>query len=304
MAERGRRRRVCSTGLLRPGSSGDDEGMADTWSSQQSPAPFRRNQCASGLRARSSSVSTAPMPTAPSWTGPRMRPPDWGRPLRVVTVIDAGVQMTSYEVLASAAPSLEELLRDEVHPVVDAAATRARTRHPSLDIAVSTPMETAAGALVRLSEGARRLVIGGPAKGHLGHVFLGSVALPVVAHAHCPVIVVPAGTAVSPPRRIVVGVDGSDPGRHAVEFAFEAAQLCGAAVIAVLVWHRGRRRCGRHRALERALGGRGAAVRGARVARSSTLQPLAIQGSRWRSACVTGRLPRCSGTQRSTCRPT
>jgi nucleotide-binding universal stress UspA family protein len=69
------------------------------------------------------------------------------------------------------------------------------------------------------------------------HVLHGSVALPVVAHAHCPVIVVPAAAAVSTPTRIVVGVDGSDAGRRAVEFALHTAQLCGAAVTAVLVWH-------------------------------------------------------------------
>ena len=160
-----------------------------------------------------------------------------GAPLRVVTVIDAGVQMTSYEVLASGSPSVEELLRAEVHPVLDGAAARARARHPTLDIAVNAPMESAAGALVRLSEGALRLVVGGPAKGRLEHVLLGSVVLPVVAHAHCPVIVVPVSTVVSAPTRIVVGVDGSDAGRRAVEFAFQSAQLCGAAVTAVLVWH-------------------------------------------------------------------
>jgi nucleotide-binding universal stress UspA family protein len=158
-------------------------------------------------------------------------------PLRVVTVIDAGVQMTSYEVLASESPRVEEVLREEVHPVLDAAAARARARHPTLDIAVSAPLETAAGALVRLSDGALRVVVGGPAKGHLEHMLFGSVALPVVAHAHCPVVVVPAGADISTPRRIVVGVDGSDASRHAVEFALRTAEMCGAAVTAVLVWH-------------------------------------------------------------------
>ena len=160
-----------------------------------------------------------------------------GAPLRVVTVIDAGVQMTSYEVLASGSPSVEELLRAEVHTVLDGAAARARARHPTLDIAVNAPMESAAGALVRLSEGALRLVVGGPAKGRLEHVLLGSVVLPVVAHAHCPVIVVPVqrssrhrrGSSSEWTAAMRAGARSSSPSR--------AAQLCGAAVTAVLVWH-------------------------------------------------------------------
>ena len=211
--------------------------MADTWSSSMS---------ASSPSDETGVVGTAGAVVAgvdgTEADGPVV---DWasdeaarlGAPLRVVTVIDAGVQMTSYEVLASGSPSVEELLRAEVHAVLDGAAARARARHPTLDIAVNAPMESAAGALVRLSEGALRLVVGGPAKGRLEHVLLGSVVLPVVAHAHCPVIVVPVSTVVSAPTRIVVGVDGSDAGRRAVEFAFQSAQLCGAAVTAVLVWH-------------------------------------------------------------------
>jgi nucleotide-binding universal stress UspA family protein len=89
--------------------------------------------------------------------------------------------------------------------------------------------------LVRLSEQAHRLVIGAPAEGRLERLLAGSVTLPVVAHAGCPVVVVPAGTAVSPPKRIVVGVDGSEHSALAVEFAFSTAQACGASVECVLV---------------------------------------------------------------------
>ena len=61
--------------------------------------------------------------------------------------------------------------------------------------------------------------------------------LPVVAHAHCPVVVVPAGTAVETPRRIVVGVDGSEASGRAVEVALATAEVCGASVTCVLGWH-------------------------------------------------------------------
>ena len=99
------------------------------------------------------------------------------------------------------------------------------------------PWGPAPAALVRLSESALRVVVGGPTKGRLERILLGSVALPVVAHAHCPVVVVPAGTAVELPRRIVVGVDGSEVSCRAVEVALATAEVCGASVTCVLGWH-------------------------------------------------------------------
>jgi nucleotide-binding universal stress UspA family protein len=158
-------------------------------------------------------------------------------PLRLVNTIDPGVQMTPYEALASGAPSLAEQLDEGAHRLLDAASARAGARHSGLDIAVTVPWGPAAAALVRLSEGALRVVVGGPTKGRLERILLGSVALPVVAHAHCPVVVVPAGTAVETPRRIVVGVDGSEVSGRAVEVALATAEVCGASVTCVLGWH-------------------------------------------------------------------
>lgn len=160
-----------------------------------------------------------------------------GAPLRLVNVIDPGVQMTSYEVLASGSPSLAERFSQDAHVLLRAACARASARHPDLDLAVSVPTGRAASALVRLSDGALRVVVGGPARGHLERILLGSVALPVVAHAHCPVVVVPTGTDVGNLRRIVVGVDASERSDRAVEYALATAAASGAALTAVLVWN-------------------------------------------------------------------
>ena len=160
-----------------------------------------------------------------------------GVPLRLVNVVDPGVQMTSYEVLASGAPSLADRLGNDAHLLLDAASARARARHPALDIAVSVPTGRAAAALVRLSDVALRMVVGGPARGHLERLLLGSVALPVVAHAQCPVIVVPTGSTVVTPHHVVVGVDGSHGSGRAVEYALRTAEACGATVTCVLVWN-------------------------------------------------------------------
>lgn len=160
-----------------------------------------------------------------------------GSPLRLVNSIDPGAQMTTFEVLEPGSPSFAQRLDEEAHVLLEAAAARAGARHPGLDIAVTAPSGRAAAALVRLSDGARRIVVGGPARGRLERILLGSVALPVVAHARCPVIVVPTGTTITTPQRIVVGIDGSHASGRAVEFALVTAKACGAAVTCVLAWH-------------------------------------------------------------------
>ncbi|MBO0518375.1 universal stress protein, partial [Streptomyces beijiangensis] len=65
------------------------------------------------------------------------------------------------------------------------------------------------------------------------------MAVPVSARANCPVVVVgePEQAGQRHPH-LVVGVDGSESSRAAVEFAVEEAALHGAALHAVWVWRR------------------------------------------------------------------
>lgn len=159
-------------------------------------------------------------------------------PLRLVTVVDPQVQLTPYESLVSGAPSLAEHLDDGAHRILDRAVERARARRDDVDdVGTAVPWGPPAAALVRLSENAVRVVVGAPARGRLERILLGSVALPVVAHAHCPVVVVPADTVVAPPRRILVAVDGSDASTRAVEMAFTIAEASHATVTCVLGWN-------------------------------------------------------------------
>jgi nucleotide-binding universal stress UspA family protein len=81
------------------------------------------------------------------------------------------------------------------------------------------------------------VVVGAPNRGRLDRILLGSVALPVVAHAHCPVAVVPSDTVVAPPHRILVAVDGSRARARAVELALGIADTSGATVTCVLAWN-------------------------------------------------------------------
>jgi nucleotide-binding universal stress UspA family protein len=161
-----------------------------------------------------------------------------GAPLRLVNVVDPQVQLTPYETLVSGAPSLAESLDEGAHRILDRAVERVRARRDDVhDVATAVPWGPPAAALVRLSENALRMVVGAPARGRLERILLGSVALPVVAHAHCPVVVVPADTVVAPPRRILVAVDGSDASTRGVEMAFTIADASHATVTCVLGWN-------------------------------------------------------------------
>ncbi|WP_066938991.1 universal stress protein [Streptomyces sp. NBRC 110611] len=65
-----------------------------------------------------------------------------------------------------------------------------------------------------------------------------SVALPLIAHATCPVVVVPEPQRVTDhPPYFVVGVDGGAESAAVVDLAFEEAALHGAGLRALYVWH-------------------------------------------------------------------
>ena len=65
-----------------------------------------------------------------------------------------------------------------------------------------------------------------------------SVALPLSAHAPCPVVAVPEPEHITQePAYFVVGVDGSPHAAAAVDWAFDEAALRGAVLRALYVWH-------------------------------------------------------------------
>jgi nucleotide-binding universal stress UspA family protein len=85
--------------------------------------------------------------------------------------------------------------------------------------------------LVRESATAALVVVGHRGLGGLPELLLGSVAVKVAAHAHCPTVVVRG-----PGRErgdVVVGVDGSGANDAAIGFAFEEADLRGAELLAI-----------------------------------------------------------------------
>jgi nucleotide-binding universal stress UspA family protein len=89
------------------------------------------------------------------------------------------------------------------------------------------------------SRSARLLVVGDRGRGRLEGTIAGSVAAAVVIRANCPVVVVRgsgSADADGSPRPVVLGVDGSATSEAATEFAFAAATVRGAPLIAVHTW--------------------------------------------------------------------
>jgi len=119
------------------------------------------------------------------------------------------------------------------------AAARARSLELSPDLAITleSTLDRAAGGLVELSRQSDTVVLGRSGHGLVLGVMLGSVALQVVTHAHCPVVVVHEMSGDIPDARgVVVGVDGSDVSVQALGYAFEQASSRGVPLDVVHAW--------------------------------------------------------------------
>ncbi|SHK74930.1 Nucleotide-binding universal stress protein, UspA family [Pseudonocardia thermophila] len=100
-----------------------------------------------------------------------------------------------------------------------------------------------AAVLRKEAEGAELLVVGDRGRGRLASLIAGSVAVAVVAHAPCPVVVVRGeidqkkGDDTEPvDGPVVVGIDGTPRSEAALKFAFEEASARQAPLVAVHTW--------------------------------------------------------------------
>ncbi len=117
-----------------------------------------------------------------------------------------------------------------VQEAVDRAAA-AGARVVSGQVVAGSPTSV----LIRESAGAHLAVVGHRGLGGFRGLLLGSVALALAAHAHCPVLI-HRGERGTPGGDVVVGVDGSAAGDPAVGFAFEEAERRGTGLLALHTW--------------------------------------------------------------------
>lgn len=122
--------------------------------------------------------------------------------------------------------AVEELVRSAA---ADAAARTGRTVHG--EVFDGPP----ALVLQERSAEAGMLVLGSRGHGGFGGLVVGSTAVAVSAHAHCPVIVVREGTPVAA-GPVLVGVDGSPSSTAALAFAVERAAQREAPLRVLRAW--------------------------------------------------------------------
>ncbi|MDO4666180.1 MAG: universal stress protein [Actinomycetaceae bacterium] len=85
-----------------------------------------------------------------------------------------------------------------------------------------------AGILVEYSKKVDLIVVGTRGGGGFADRLLGTVSSALPAHAHCPVVVVPRtkkDVTFVPPKRIVVGVDGSNTSTRSLSVAISVAEM-------------------------------------------------------------------------------
>lgn len=106
-------------------------------------------------------------------------------------------------------------------------------------VEVTTDLRTGSPAQVLVAESrvARVVVLGSRGLGGFTGMLVGSVAVALAAHGHCPVVVVRGEHPTEMGGRpVVVGIDGSPSSEAAIGFAFEQASWLGVLLVALHTW--------------------------------------------------------------------
>ncbi|MFI1766294.1 universal stress protein [Streptomyces sp. NPDC020800] len=134
-----------------------------------------------------------------------------------------------------------EALHTAGKQVLEEAAAFVTARYPQVEVDAVLAEGEPEWVLREQSRDATALVLGSRHLSRAQEVFgSASIAVPVMAHAHCPVVVVPEPQHITrEPAYYVVGVDGSEHSAAAVDVAFEEAALHGAELRALYAWEAG-----------------------------------------------------------------
>ena len=128
---------------------------------------------------------------------------------------------------------LDQELHDEGQRLLATVAESLHRAHPTLRVTTLLAQDDAVKAIRHESEHALLTVVGSHGSGRVASVFLGSVALSVSTHNSAPVVVIHPDHHIGGPGPVVVGVDNSPNSEPAVAFAFDAASVHEAELVAV-----------------------------------------------------------------------
>lgn len=130
----------------------------------------------------------------------------------------------------------EEPFRREYQKLVDNLVAECRAVAPTLEVTGELVPGEPVDVLERASTHANLLVLGSSGHGTVHQVLLGSTSAELVRLGHAPIVVVRGTDNPAGQRRVVVGVDGSETGMKAVDFAYDHASRHNAALVAVHAW--------------------------------------------------------------------
>ncbi|MBP2328793.1 nucleotide-binding universal stress UspA family protein [Kibdelosporangium banguiense] len=131
--------------------------------------------------------------------------------------------------------SVSEALAQQGREWLREAALLAKEAAPEVDLSTHLRSGPAAQRLIEESESAGLVVLGSRGLGGFTGLVIGSVAVALSTHGHCPIVVV-RGEEDRAEKPVVVGVDGSATSEAAVAFAFEEASRLGVPLVALHAW--------------------------------------------------------------------
>ncbi|HIY41907.1 MAG TPA: universal stress protein [Candidatus Nocardiopsis merdipullorum] len=156
-------------------------------------------------------------------------------PLAVVYALSAPLGRTGSSGTTRSPPS-DTAVEHAEHILADT-AEHVRAESSAAQVETLLALENPAVALMRRSGPEDLIVVGSRGLGALGTAFRRSVSVRLASQVTCPVVVVHSTREKSlgaEPRRIVVGVDGSEHSQRALVFALEqGARSSGASLVVV-----------------------------------------------------------------------
>ncbi|MFC8835823.1 universal stress protein [Streptomyces griseoincarnatus] len=125
-------------------------------------------------------------------------------------------------------------LRNIADRMLAEAVEHARSTEPEVQVTSALITGEPLTVLEAQSRTATLVVVGTRGAGGFVGLLVGSTAVHLAAHSHCPVLVVRKQE--RPAQQVVVGVDGSPAGDAAVDFAFAEAALRGTPLTILHAW--------------------------------------------------------------------
>lgn len=161
-----------------------------------------------------------------------------GWPLHLVHALAMPLVMSVYAGPTRFPPS-EEITAQGRH-VLDEAVEHVREVRPQVTVETVLAREDPPVALLRRARPEDLVVLGSRGLGPVRSAVESSAGVRLAARSSCPVVVVPGGEGASvptEPRRIVVGVDGSEDSRRALRAALsQAARVTNGSVLVLHSW--------------------------------------------------------------------